>query len=429
MPAPASPEAGRTPAQAGRDMFEKALPTPSPAYAAGGMGGVASTGAGATKQISLEEAGRQINATRQRYSNGDGAVAPTPKSVMMAPQTRIKDDPTFRMPKTPGKPQTPVDAQPVSKTTGPDLSTMHPSDQAKMLREQLNQKRRDVAFGRGSFAPGEEAKLMAQHEALIAQSNKMRNAPGYMPDAKSTNPRDMADRARLQLNQQRSAAGGEVPQAGKVMNQVNQLSRQWDNMPASKIPGASGINPRPQARPMPAGPAPASPRQTTPPPMFVNKTGAAVSPFEFGLRMKKAFMGPGALVGMATAPKGQEDLSIGRGALRGLGTGMGVGTGAVTGGVGGGLLGGGLGALVAALNVNAKNRFGRSMSLSERAGEGFGAGAPVGALAGILPGAVYGGYKGNMATKALLDKTAPMDEPIDDEEDKKPSKKDSDDDK
>jgi hypothetical protein len=119
---------------------------------------------------------------------------------------------------------------------------------------------------------------------------------------------------------------------------------------------------------------------------------------------KQAFMGLGALAGMATAPnKEEEDLSIGRGALRGVGTGLGVGTGAVTGGLAGGLGGAGRGAILGALART-------DPRLSQRMGVGASQLGSLGMLAGGLGGAIYGGYKGNKATKALLDKTAPISE-------------------
>lgn len=118
---------------------------------------------------------------------------------------------------------------------------------------------------------------------------------------------------------------------------------------------------------------------------------------------KQAFMGIGGLAGMATAPEGEEDLSIGRGALRGVGTGLGLSTGAVTGGLAGGLGGAGLGAILGAI-ARSEPR------LSQRMGVGASQLGPIGMLAGGLGGAVYGGYKGNKATKALLDKTAPIGE-------------------
>lgn len=128
---------------------------------------------------------------------------------------------------------------------------------------------------------------------------------------------------------------------------------------------------------------------------------------------KQAFMGIGGLAGMATAPEGEEDLSIGRGALRGAGTALGAGAGAGLGAIGGagiGSIGGGLlGALAGALS---KRRFGQTFGQSVGGGMAGGAmaGGGLGYLAGIPAGAIYGGIKGNKATKALLDKSAPIGE-------------------
>lgn len=128
---------------------------------------------------------------------------------------------------------------------------------------------------------------------------------------------------------------------------------------------------------------------------------------------KQAFMGIGGLAGMATAPEGEEDLSIGRGALRGAGTALGAGAGAGIGAIGGagiGSIGGGLlGALAGALS---KRRFGQTFGQAVGGGMAGGAmaGGGLGYLAGIPAGAIYGGIKGNKATKALLDKTAPIGE-------------------
>ena len=294
MPAPSSPEAGRTPAGAASDLFGGLLPAPTAPYAGGGMGGVASTGAGVMKpqtpagktvqvnygtnppaaspsgQLSLDEAGKQVNqAMRSNIRNGFTGPRATPaQQIQMAPQTRIADDPTYRAPKpaTASKPQTPVNAQMASLQSAQPAqpSAMHPSEQAKALREQMNKRQRDAAFGRGTFSPQERQKMMTQHEALIAQSNKMRNASGYTPDAASANPRDVADRARIQLNQQRSTAGGEVSQAPQVMQQINRLGRQYDAAPAQT-----------QAQP-PRG-LPASNLTD-----MVAKTSSASMPFRFG---------------------------------------------------------------------------------------------------------------------------------------------------
>jgi hypothetical protein len=271
MPAPASPEAGRTPFQAGVAQLTGQTPPLSPGLSPmqqiGDAAGTAFAGAFPSKP-------------------GNSGL----DNLNIAPQTRIADDPTYRAPKevnrtaqvtwdanqpAVAKPQTPISAQlastqsaapaaPAAPVAPAAPSAMHPSEQAKLLREQMNKRQRDAAFGRGTFSPQERQKMMAQHEALIAQSNKMRNAAGYQPDAASTNPRDVADRARIQLNQQRSAAGGEVAQAPQVMQRLNQLGRQYDAVPAQT-----------QAQ-MPMG-VPAANLQN-----MVAKTSAASSPFMFG---------------------------------------------------------------------------------------------------------------------------------------------------
>lgn len=69
-----------------------------------------------------------------------------------------------------------------------------------------------------------------------------------------------------------------------------------------------------------------------------------MTPFQFGchvqqLMKKQALMGIGGLAGMATAPEGEEDLSVGRGALRGAGTMTGAGAGGFLGAGAGGALG------------------------------------------------------------------------------------------
>ena len=134
-----------------------------------------------------------------------------------------------------------------------------------------------------------------------------------------------------------------------------------------------------------------------------------LTPFEFGQYIKTAMRkqaiveGIGGLAGMATAPKGQSDLAVGRGALRGIGTAAGGLSGGMLGGVGGGALGALLGALIRREGLGPSNHAGGGMAL--------------GALAGVGAGAGYGAYKGNKATKALLDKAAPLDEEKDDKKD------------
>jgi len=228
-------------------------------------------------QLSLAEAGNQVNqAMRSNIRNGFSGPRATPaQQIQMAPQTRIADDPTYRAPKpaTASKPQTPINATPAAMQ---GQQEMNPSDRAKAIFAQVNQRRRDAAFGRGAFSAAEEKALMDQGNSLLNQSNTMRNAPGYKPDVKSMHPRDQADRLRIQLNQQRSAAGGEVPQAGQVMRQLNRFNAAADAMPAPKMP-AGGLRIPGAPSPRPAGPTPMQ-RAPMQEPMIA-KTSAA---YEFG---------------------------------------------------------------------------------------------------------------------------------------------------
>jgi len=187
-------------------------------------------------------------------TSGNGAVAAPKPAAPVAP-----------------KPVSPANTQLVAmQKSQPE---MHPSDQAKAIFAQVNQRRRDAAFGRGTFSAAEEKSMMDQGNKLLNQSNTMRNAPGYKPDVKSMHPRDQADRLRIQLNQQRSAAGGEVAQAPQVMRRLNQFNAAADAMPAPKMPGNMRIPGKPQQ--MPAGPMPSMPKQQdTPGPMFAKLSAA-----------------------------------------------------------------------------------------------------------------------------------------------------------
>jgi hypothetical protein len=229
-------------------------------------------------QLSLAEAGNQVNqAMRSNIRNGFSGPRATPaQQIQMAPQTRIADDPTYRAPKpAPSKPQTPINATPAAMQ---GQQEMNPSDRAKAIFAQVNQRRRDAAFGRGTFSSAEEKALMDQGNSLLNQSNTMRNAPGYKPDAKSMHPRDQADVVRQRLNSMRSSAGGEVPQSGQMMRQLNQFNAAADAMPAPKMPGGLMIPGRPSQRPSPM-PMQRSPMQE---PMMAKASTA----FRFG-----AFLG------------------------------------------------------------------------------------------------------------------------------------------
>lgn len=201
--------------------------------------------ASGSPQLSLADAGKEVNQAMRRTISS-GRPGPSASQIQMAPQTRIADDPTYRAPKpaTASKPQTPANSTPASMQGG--QSEMNPSDRAKAIFAQVNQRRRDAAFGRGTFSAADEKALMDQGNSLLNQSNTMRNAPGYKPDANSMHPRDQADVVRQRLNSMRSSAGGEVPQSGQMMRQLNQFNAAADAMPAPKMPGGLMIPGKPK---------------------------------------------------------------------------------------------------------------------------------------------------------------------------------------
>lgn len=206
--------------------------------------------ASGSPQLSLADAGKEVNQAMRRTISS-GRPGPSASQIQMAPQTRIADDPTYRAPKpaTASKPQTPVNSTPASMQGG--QSEMNPSDRAKAIFAQVNERRRDAAFGRGTFSAADEKALMDQGNSLLNQSNTMRNAPGYKPDANSMHPRDQADVVRQRLNSMRSSAGGEVPQSGQMMRQLNQFNAAADAMQSAMPGGDMRIPGRPSSRPSP----------------------------------------------------------------------------------------------------------------------------------------------------------------------------------
>jgi len=343
MPAVVSPEAGRSPAQAGLDLFSqggqqaidsvgKMLPKPTIPYAAGGMGGMASTGA--------------------------GVVAANPKSF---PKSRPAPAPK------PAAPQQPAE--------------LHPSDQAKAILAQLNQRRRDAAFGRGSLSAGEDRAMAQQADKLFSQSNKMRNAPGYKPNPSSAHPRDQADVVRQRLNSMRSSAGGEVAQAPRMLRQLSQLGAASD---AAPVPTRQMREPQPVA-----------PAQRT-------MLAKASSLNQVKSALMASFVGGG--LGAMTSPEGHRMEGAARGAVKGTGTGLGA------------LAGMPLGVLAAAMMLkgrrlpfmhkgmtNAARSAARKVTQNDVNGHNLanalmsvGIGAPV--------GGVVGGAGGYAATSAALGK-------------------------
>jgi len=94
--------------------------------------------------------------------------------------------------------------------------------QARQLIDQLNAMRREA----GGEVP-EAPQIMAQVRRLQAQGDQMRNAPTYRP----SDPGDPSQQAQMliqDLNARRRAAGGEVPDAPRVMAEVRRLQAMGD---------------------------------------------------------------------------------------------------------------------------------------------------------------------------------------------------------
>jgi hypothetical protein len=105
-----------------------------------------------------------------------------------------------------------------------------PRQQAEMLIGELNSRRQKA----GREIP-EAPQMMAQINALLAKSNEMRNSRSPQAAAKfaGANPQDPHAQAQsliAQLNEMRSRAGGEVPQAPQMMAEVRRLQAQGDEM-------------------------------------------------------------------------------------------------------------------------------------------------------------------------------------------------------
>lgn len=342
------------------------------------------------------------------YNTGFGAPA-EPVAARPPVATQSGPKPSFmdinlgpsaaKPPMTQTRPAKPVNATPAAM----QQQEMNPSDQAKAIFAQVNQRRRDAAFGRGAFSAADEKAMMDQGNKLLNQSNTMRNAPGYKPDVKSMHPRDQADRLRIQLNQQRSAAGGEVAQAPQVMRRLNQFNAAADAMPAPKMPGNMMIPGRPSPRP--TGPTPMQ-RPATPEPMFAKRSMADLTPYAFGGAVKKAFLGPGLVgagLGALTSPEGHRSEGAYRGAAKGTGTGLGALAGMPLGVLATAMLLKGRGRKIPLRATSGPMRGARPFTQNQanrqnlgRALVALGIGAPVGGVAGGAAG--YG------ATSAALGK-------------------------
>lgn len=94
--------------------------------------------------------------------------------------------------------------------------------QARELIDRLNQMRRDA----GGEVP-EAPQIMAQVKRLQAMGDQLRNAPDYRP-SDSGDPHQQAQMLIQDLNARRRQAGGEVPDAPRVMAEVQRLQAMGD---------------------------------------------------------------------------------------------------------------------------------------------------------------------------------------------------------
>lgn len=108
----------------------------------------------------------------------------------------------------------------------PAVEDMGPPDysaQAKQLIEKLNAMRRK-AGGEVPEAPA----MMKEIQRLLDLSNQQRNAPTYRPRTESGDPGEQAIVLMQDLNRRRQQAGGEVPDAPRVLAEIRRLQRLSD---------------------------------------------------------------------------------------------------------------------------------------------------------------------------------------------------------
>lgn len=98
------------------------------------------------------------------------------------------------------------------------------SFQARQLIAKLNDMRRKA----GGEVPEAKA-IMAEVQRLLDLSNRQRNSPDYKPSM-PTDYHGEAQRLIQQLNEMRRKAGGEVPQAAKMMAEIRRLQALGDRM-------------------------------------------------------------------------------------------------------------------------------------------------------------------------------------------------------
>jgi len=104
-----------------------------------------------------------------------------------------------------------------------EATPVSPRDQAQALIAQLNQMRRAA----GGEVP-EAQQMMQEINRLMAMSNQSRNAMTPQQAQGSKDPHIQAQALIAQLNQMRQKAGGEVPQAQQMMAEVRRLQAMGD---------------------------------------------------------------------------------------------------------------------------------------------------------------------------------------------------------
>jgi len=104
-----------------------------------------------------------------------------------------------------------------------EATPVSPRDQAQALIAKLNQMRR-AAGGEVPEAP----RMMAEINQLLSQSNTQRNAMTPQQAQGSGDPHIQAQAIIAKLNQMRQQAGGEVPQVQQMMAEVRRLQALGD---------------------------------------------------------------------------------------------------------------------------------------------------------------------------------------------------------
>lgn len=195
-------------------------------------------------QLTLEEAGRQVNDTRKKNSSGAGNRVRSATQMQMAPQSRPAPKPPAAPPAAPAAAPAGMPAGEAAftdqfkrqylaregKRADAGVGGYDPRAQAQMLIEDLNNRRRRA----GGEVP-EAPQMIAQINELLAKSNQARNArtPQQAQAYSAKTPNDPHARAQAliaDLNERRRAAGGEVPDAQRVMAEVSRLQVQGDQM-------------------------------------------------------------------------------------------------------------------------------------------------------------------------------------------------------